>query len=136
VLILMKWDRALYGECGFMTAADAHRSLLRIDAASQRPAAAVPLRYGWRIAGFAIISLSTRNLSDPGKSVALWGDVDKKLNQSILLTRICPRCAGPCGSATPLSGLIYPELTPYPDSIADSAPEKSVNIMAFLDKSR
>jgi len=57
--------------------------------------------------------------------------VDKKLT-IILLTNLSLCRTLRLGHT--VAGLIDPELTPYPDSIADSDPGKTVEFRAFLDK--
>ena len=129
VLDLMKWDRALYGDAVLpqttlerMWRVDPHRN-------GQRPL--YHFGYGWennRLRGHRLVEYDG---NWQGFQAVMSRYVDKKLTV-IVLTNLSLCRTEQLGHA--VAGLIDPELTPYPDSIADSAPGKTAEFRAFLDK--
>jgi hypothetical protein len=129
VLDLMKWDRALYGDAVLpqttlerMWRIDAHRN-------GQRPL--YRFGYGWENNRLRDQRLVEYDGNWQGFQAVMSRYVDKKLT-IILLTNLSLCRTLRLGHT--VAGLIDPELTPYPDSIADSDPGKTVEFRAFLDK--
>jgi len=129
VLDLLKWDRALYGDAVLpqttlerMWRVDAHRN-------GQRPLH--HFGYGWENNRLRDQRLVEYDGNWQGFQAVMSRYVDKRLTV-ILLTNLSLCRTERLGHT--VAGLIDPELTPYPDSIADSDPGKTMEFRAFLDK--
>jgi CubicO group peptidase (beta-lactamase class C family) len=129
VLDLMKWDRALYGDTVLPQATlermwriDPHRN-------GQRPL--YHFGYGWENNRLRDQRLVEYDGNWQGFQAVMSRYVDKKLS-IILLTNLSLCRTLRLGHT--VAGLVDPDLTPYPESIADSDPGKTAEFRAFLDK--
>src|ERR1700686_4382508 len=129
VLDLLKWDRALYGDA-VLPRAELER-MWRIDPHRNGQRPLYHFGYGWennRLRGQRLVEYDG---NWQGFQAVMSRYVDKKLT-IILLTNLSLCRTLRLGHT--VAGLIDPDLTPYPESIADSDPGKTAEFRAFLDK--
>jgi CubicO group peptidase (beta-lactamase class C family) len=128
VLDLMKWDRALYGD-QILPQAQLER-MWRIDAQRDGQRPLYHFGYGFennRLRGHRLVEYDG---NWQGFQAVMSRYVDKKLTV-IVLTNLSLCRTEKLGHA--VAGLIDPDLKPYPESIPDSNPGKTVQFKAFLD---
>jgi CubicO group peptidase (beta-lactamase class C family) len=127
---LMKWDRALDGD-GVLPHAELER-MWQIDAHRDGHAPLYHYGYGWennRLNGHRLIEYDG---NWQGFQAVMSRYQDKNLTV-IVLTNLALCRTERLGHS--VAGLVDPDLTPYPESIADSAPALTAAFKRMLDSS-
>ena len=128
VLDLIKWDRALYGDT-VLPHTQLER-MWRIDPLRNGQRPLYSFGYGWENNRLRDHRLVEYDGNWQGFQAVMSRYVDQKLT-IILLTNLSLCRTERLGHT--VAGLIDPDLNPYPESITDSDPGKTVAFRAFLD---